>query len=271
MNITALKRRAAKLATSSHRSLELAECLRVINARDRQQFRALVGSPGLAHRRAYYLLEIGKRFLKANLPVHGDRLKGRTLYAVIAAGLIWGLYNASLSMIFSFGSTVLAERGWSVTQASSATSVVLWLVALSVPLGGILADRTGRPLTVLVSGLIFFAIMLIVAARGESVLPAFIVLGLVCGLPAGPIMSLPAQVLTPDTRAIGMGIYYTLQYVIAVLGPWLAGAIGSVAGTSQITFDFGVIMLVACGPALWAFHKFAQASGARPSVSTPAR
>jgi MFS family permease len=71
-------------------------------------------------------------------------LRGAALAAVICAGLIWGLYNAALGMIFSFAPAMLAERSWSATAASSVTSVVLWLVAISVPLGGILADRTRR-------------------------------------------------------------------------------------------------------------------------------
>jgi MFS family permease len=98
------------------------------------------------------------------------RPSGMTLRAVIVAGLIWGLFNASIAMIFSFGPSMLAERGWSVAEASSATSVVLWLVALSVPLGGFLADRTGWPHTVLLGGFLAFASMLVIAARTDAVL-----------------------------------------------------------------------------------------------------
>jgi cyanate permease len=98
------------------------------------------------------------------------RPSGMTLRAVIVAGLIWGLFNASIAMIFSFGPSMLAERGWSVAEASSATSVVLWLVALSVPLGGFLADRTGWPHTVLLGGFLAFASMLVITARTDAVL-----------------------------------------------------------------------------------------------------
>ena len=61
---------------------------------------------------------------------------GTVLLAVLVAGLIWGLYNGAVAMIFSFGPSMLAERGWSVQAASSVTSLTLWLVAASVPLGG---------------------------------------------------------------------------------------------------------------------------------------
>ncbi len=67
--------------------------------------------------------------------------------AVIAAGLIWGLFNVGFATIFSFGPSMLVERGWSVTAAGSAISIVLWVAAISVPLGGFIADRSGRPRT----------------------------------------------------------------------------------------------------------------------------
>ncbi len=197
--------------------------------------------------------------LEATAPELTVKPVGTVLLAVIMAGLIWGLFNASIGMIFSFGPSMLVERGWSIAAASSATSVVLWLVAVSVPLGGFLADRTGRHRAVLLGGLLAFAAMLVIAARGHAILPAFVALGLVCGIPAGPIMSLPARVLAPDTRAIGMGVFYTLFYLAVVLGPWTGGYIASIAGSSNVTFDLGAVLLLACCAALWVFERLAHA------------
>jgi MFS family permease len=42
------------------------------------------------------------------------RLDRNTALAVITAGLIWGLYNVGFAMIFSFGPSMLVERGWSI-------------------------------------------------------------------------------------------------------------------------------------------------------------
>jgi MFS family permease len=179
------------------------------------------------------------------------------MLAVIVAGLIWGLYNGAIAMVFSFGPSMLAEGGWPVQAASSVTSLTLWLVALSVPVGGFLADRTGRHRLVLVGGLLAFAAMLLVTARIDMVVPAFVALGIVCGLSAGPIMSLPSRVLAPETRATGMGVFFTLFYVIAVLGPVIAGYAATLAGTARLTFDLGALMLMACWPALWLFDMLA--------------
>src|SRR5207253_2657784 len=73
-----------------------------------------------------------------------SRLGFQAVIAVVCAGLIWGLYNIAFVMIFSFGPSMLVERGWSIPAAGSIISIVLWLSAVSVPLGGLLADRSGR-------------------------------------------------------------------------------------------------------------------------------
>lgn len=73
------------------------------------------------------------------------RFTGRLLGATLAAGFAWGLYNAAIAMVFGFGPLVLAERGLSGTEASARTSLMLWLMVVSVPLGGLLADAIGRP------------------------------------------------------------------------------------------------------------------------------
>jgi MFS family permease len=185
------------------------------------------------------------------------RPRGAALGAVIVAGLIWGLYNAAIGMVFGFGPSLLAERGWTLAAASSATSVVLWLVAASVPLGGLAADRSGRGELVLLAGCMAFAALLVLAARTEAVLPVFVALGLASGIAAGPILSLPVRVLLPDTRAVGMGIFFALFYLLVVLAPWLAGHAASAAGTAGVTFDLGAVMLVLCCAAVPAFRRLA--------------
>ena len=89
----------------------------------------------------------------AAAPSAASRLDRNTLFAVIIAGLIWGLFNIGFAMIFSFGPTLLVERGWSITAAGSAISIVLWLAAFGGIAGGFLADWTKRPQSVLVVGM----------------------------------------------------------------------------------------------------------------------
>lgn len=188
------------------------------------------------------------------------KLAGVSLAAVIIAGLIWGLYNAAIGMIFGFGPAMLVERGLSNSTASSTTGVALWLVAVSVPLGGLLADRTGKRNLVLVAGLLLFATMLIIASRTEAVFTMFVVLGLAAGLSAGPIMSLPSAVLQVETRAVGMGIFFTMFYLSVVLAPLIGGHVADALGSARVTFDIGAGMLLACCAALWFFERLAKVS-----------
>jgi MFS family permease len=185
------------------------------------------------------------------------RLDRNTLAAVILAGLVWGLYNVGFAVIFSFGPAMLVERGWSITAAGSAVSIVLWLAVFSVPAGGYLADRTGRPEFILVAGCILFAVLMVALPRSSAVILTITALGLISGQPAGPILSLPARVLRPETRGVGMGLFYTLYYATMMLGPVVGGACAKWTGSAAAAFDFGAVVILACPVILWGFNRIA--------------
>jgi len=113
------------------------------------------------------------------------RLDHRAAIAMIATGLIWGLYNVGFAVIFSFGPSMLVERGWSIAAAGSTISIVLWLTLVSAPTSGFLADRTGRPQSILVAGCIAYAILMVALPRSGGVVLTVTALGLISGLPAG--------------------------------------------------------------------------------------
>jgi MFS family permease len=93
------------------------------------------------------------------------RLDMKALMAVSVAGLIWGLFNVGFAVIFSFGPTMLVERGWTIAQAGSVISIVLWIAVFSVPSGGFVADRLKRPQAALVVGCILFASVMLCCNR----------------------------------------------------------------------------------------------------------
>ena len=185
------------------------------------------------------------------------RLDRSAILAVITAGLIWGLFNIGFAVIFSFGPTMLVERGWSIASAGSAISIVLWLAVFSVPFGGYLADRTGRPQTILVVSSLVFAALMLLLPRTDAVILIVSALGLVSGQPAGPIMSLPAKVLQPATRAIGMGLFFTMFYAAMMLGPVVAGSFAKWTGSAATAFDFGAAAILICPLLLLAFNRIA--------------
>jgi len=191
---------------------------------------------------------------------------GAALRAVIVAGSIWGLYNAALGMIFGFGTTLLVEEGWTAAAAGHITSLAWWLIAVSAPAGGFIGDRFGRHTLVMIGGFLVLAVLLIVAARTEYAIAAFVALGM-GGLSAGPVMSLPARVLEPRTRAIGMGLFFSVFYLAGVVAPVVAGWIATAVGTSRATFDFGAAMLMLCCAAYWLFSRLSERAKAETGMS----
>lgn len=190
----------------------------------------------------------------------------RVIVALLLAGSVWGLYNAGLAVVFSFGSLMLAERGYSMVAAGAVTSIVLWVAALSVVLGGVIADKSGRPGGVIALSLAGFALAMLLASRSDAVTVIFAVMGLVGGLGAGPVMSLAAQVLTPATRAVGMGIFFTFYYAIMMCAPWLAGTLAEIFGSARVAFDAGAAALLLAFPFWGVFHMMQKALRARQVV-----
>jgi predicted MFS family arabinose efflux permease len=70
----------------------------------------------------------------------------------------------------------------------------------------------------------------------------------------------------PKTRAVGMGIFYTLFYLAVVVAPWIGGYVVNITGNSRITFDLGAAMLLACCTAFWRFQSLADGSEKRKVV-----
>jgi predicted MFS family arabinose efflux permease len=106
-----------------------------------------------------------------------------------------------------------------------------------------------------VLGCLVFAILMVALPRNGAVVATVAALGLICGLPAGPMLSLPARVLQPATRAIGMGLFYTVYYAAMMLGPVVGGACAKWAGSAGAAFDFGAAVVLACPAILWGFNR----------------
>lgn len=192
----------------------------------------------------------------ATVPVTDVKVTKFPAYPLFLAGSIWALYNTALAMVFSFGPALLTERGLPLTSASSSTSLFMALLAIGVPLGGILADRSGRRDTViLVSLLSYLLLMPLVLIAPVAAVPAILLLvGFLFGLGAGPIVGMPATILPQSSRAFAMGVYYSLYYLWMMIAPLLAGALADYFGQVGVTFVFGVGLVIAGIVALGLFR-----------------
>ncbi len=184
--------------------------------------------------------------------------RGAALAGGLIAASIWGFYNAGLAMIFGFGPILLTGRGWELAAASSATSLAILFAAVSIPVGGYIVDRTGRAGLTIAVGMGLSAVALVALPRSDTAVTVLILFGIVAGLPVGAIMSLPARVLAPETRALGMGLFFSLFYGFAVAAPLIAGALLDSTGWDGAAMDFGAVMMLAGIGMLALFERVAR-------------
>jgi MFS family permease len=156
----------------------------------------------------------------------------RQLLPTTVASLMWGNLNLTLVLFFSFAPAAMTELGLSAITSAAWVSAALWIIMLSVPLGGLGVQRSGRTDAAIVvfSALAGIALALLPSRMGA--LAGCVVFGLAIGPPAGAIMALPSRVLSPEHRAGGLGAFMTVYYVILSLGPALAGVLREHSGTA---------------------------------------
>ncbi len=165
-------------------------------------------------------------------------LRPGELGPVCAAGVAWVGQNVAFATLLGFAPAILADRGWGLAAAGLLASVAGWARIPLLPFGGALAERTGRPLLTasLLHAASAAAVLLFAFGAGMPALWAAVAL-LAAGLlstPPGPvIMSLPARALSPETRAIGMGVFYTFFYAGMAGLPLLAGLAGDITGSTE--------------------------------------
>lgn len=187
----------------------------------------------------------------------GARLRGALFGAVVAAGAVWGLYNAALAIVFSFGPELFVARGMGLAEAGSVTSIVLWLLAIVGSFAGFLTDWTGRRNLILVAGNLGFAVFVFVGSWTDQVLLNVIAMGVFSGVAVGAMMSLPSLVLSPGNRAVGMGMFFTVFYICFTVGPMIAGWIADLTGDIASTYQFAVALLIASVLVLPIYHRLA--------------
>jgi predicted MFS family arabinose efflux permease len=173
----------------------------------------------------------------------------------LVAGAIWGVFNVGIVLFFTFGPLLMVENGAETLGAAKLTSAALWVMLASVPLGGYLVQRSGRPDLAIVLSTALAALAL-AAIQVPQLAPALcFVIGVCVGPPAGAIFSLPGRVLSPENRATGIGLFMTTFYAFNAAGPWLAGALRDATGSAVAPVMLGAAMFAASTPLLIVFHR----------------
>jgi predicted MFS family arabinose efflux permease len=183
-----------------------------------------------------------------------SKFSRQELYLVLLAGTIWALFNVSFAILPGFAPDFLISSGYALVAAGALVSVVTWLLILSVPLGGALAERLGRPNLVLLVCFPATGLALFLLPTWPHPLPVLVALGLLYGPPPGIIAALPVEVLRPENRAPGMGLFHTCYYVGMPALTAMAGLFRDLTGDPAAPMTFAGVMILLTLPVLALFR-----------------
>lgn len=232
---TALSWRAAFFSAAAYSALALVLVLALLDGTAHRH------APGALHTRRLWNLQPGE-FSK-----------------LIGSGMVWMFYNLGFIIFIGFAPALLISSGYAVALAGFLVGLASWFSLGILPLGGWLADRSGKPNLIIAGGAAACAVAMwgIGSASPEPGMGQWIwiaLLGVAFGFPAGAIMALPGQVLHPQSRGTGLGVHYTVFYVgVAVLQP-LAGFLQDFTGSATTAVLFGGLMMALTLPSLALFR-----------------
>lgn len=156
---------------------------------------------------------------------------------ILCAAGAWAAFNAAYVVYLSFGPQMLSHHGQTDLTAAGVISLASWLMIFSGAACGQLVDRFGRRSLVLTSCMVaaIAAVLLLGAPAGGpgGGLAASLLFGLVGMAPAGVIMALAGQALRPETRAFGMGVFFTIYYALMMVTPPVAGLLLDKTGAPE--------------------------------------
>jgi MFS family permease len=203
-----------------------------------------------------------------DLPSHTtSRIKGllpREWGLIVLAGIAWGVFNAGYVVYLSFGPSMLAVQGMGTLVAASVISVGSWLMILSGAICGQIADRFGRRETILAVCMTGAVLPLMLLSLPGAGLAASLLFGLVGMAPAGVIMALAGQAVTPERRAFGMGVFFTVYYAIMTASPPVAGWLLDRTGAPDSAILFGAALFALVFPVAVLFRMLKTGTTADP-------
>lgn len=160
------------------------------------------------------------------------------------AGVIWASYNVGQVIFLTYAPGLLVSTGGlSTGEASRTVSVAMWVAMVSMPLGGFVTDRGGRPMLPVIVGSLGAAASGLAFAMGANPVASCILTGLFLGLPAGGILAMPARAAAPSDVAWSLGWFMTVFYILVTLFQMLAGFVRDATGSDFTTVVMGCGLL----------------------------
>jgi MFS family permease len=181
-------------------------------------------------------------------------LTAREWRLLLVASLPWLLYNAAYQILVSFLPSFFLETGLSIALSGAMTAVNTLLIIVSVQAGGILLKRSRQPDRICHAAIAAWCATLLLLSGAPLPLLWILLGGLLAGLPAGAYVSLPAEFLRPESRAAGMGVFYTIYYLGCAVLPGAAGLLYDASGSARATIWMVAALAFACVPGLMLFR-----------------
>lgn len=151
------------------------------------------------------------------------RLNRAELMLIIPAALVWALFNAAYVVYLSFASKMLVSGGMTALAAAAIVSVASYVMIGSGIVCGQLADRTKKPDLIVYFCMASGIAGLLLLQDTSLALGSSLLVGLLGVAPAGLIVALSAQAMRPQNRALGMGVYFSIYYLVVAPTPTIAG------------------------------------------------
>jgi len=176
------------------------------------------------------------------------------LLLIVVASASWALFNAGYVVFLSFAPGWLVENGYTTLEAASTVSSASWVMMISIVAGGVVADRTGRPAAVLYFCLLVAVLSLLALHWTDLALLVCVLFGLIGAAPAGIIMALASVAIAPQNRALGMGLFFSLYFLLVAPAPVIAGWLVDYSGSAWFAVIFAATLFAATALAYWAFQ-----------------
>ena len=175
-------------------------------------------------------------------------LSGIEVWLVCIVGCMWMLITGAYLVMLGFGPVLLIEQGWSAAQAGLTVSTMSWVFLFALPVGGYLATRYSIPNVVMVVGLVVTIVVGALIPFVAAPLATFTVFGIAYALAVPVVGSLPVQVLRPENRGSGFGIYQIWYFAGSAFLPMVAGYLHHLTdgATSAILFSTAMMFGTLC-------------------------